>query len=78
MTSTLLFIDGHPVPYIIEPDGHCFRLYPLHDVHPEVVPPLLTACHNGHHWFIDGCDCQDLKDQVIEDLENYIKQRITA
>lgn len=78
MTSTLLFIDGHPVPYIIEPTGDHFKLSPFHDVHPEVVPPRITARLAEGRWLIEGCDSQDLKDQVVEDLENYIKHRIPA
>ena len=78
MTSTLLFIDGHPVPYIIEPAGDHFKLYPFHDVHPEVVPPRITARPADGHWLIEGSDSQDLKDQVVEDLENYLKQKVTA
>ncbi|HEY1113510.1 MAG TPA: hypothetical protein VGE66_08105 [Chitinophagaceae bacterium] len=78
MTSTLLFIDGHPIAYVIEPDGERFLLYPFHEVHPDVAPPSLTARREDNQWIIEGCPWQDLHDQVVEDLENYIKQRITA
>jgi hypothetical protein len=70
MTATLLFVDGHPVPYIIEPGDDCFTLHPVHDTHPEVVPPRLCARQCGKHWIVEGCPGQDLYDQVVEELEN--------
>lgn len=74
MTATLLFVDGHPVPYFIEQEGDRFTLHPTHDSHPEVVPPRLRAWQNGHRWIVEGCPHQDLYDQVVEDLEAYLQQ----
>lgn len=70
MTATLLFVDGHPVPYIIEQEAGCFTLYPTHATHPEVVAPRLQARQDGTLWIVEGCSNQDLYDQVVEDLEN--------
>lgn len=70
MTSTLLFVDGHPVSYIIEPEGDHFVLYPRYDYHPDVEPPRLTACRKDGQWRVEGTSCQNLADQVAEDLEN--------
>lgn len=78
MTATLLFVDGHPVPYIVETDAHRFLLYPAHDSHPEVVPPRLRAWQDGNRWIVEGCQQQDLYDQVVEDLEAYIAQKASA
>jgi hypothetical protein len=69
MTATLLFVDGHPVPYSIEQDADRFTLYPTHDTHPEVIAPRLKAYQANQTWIVEGCHQQDLYDQVVEDLE---------
>lgn len=70
MNSTLLFVDGHPVAYTIQQEGDHVLLYPTHDRHPDVVPPRLSARLANDQWTVEGCTSQDLKDQVVEDLEH--------
>lgn len=68
MYSTVLFVDGLPAAYMIIRDRDRYLLLPTDKYQHGVSLPRLCAFMKDDHWMVEGTDCRNLHDQVVEDL----------
>lgn len=73
--QTVLFIDGYPVGYSIYKNENVFSLAPSENPNEELIAPELTAIQETKNSYtITGTNDQNLIDQVVEDLDYFLKR----
>ena len=71
MYSTVLFVDGLPAAYTIIRDRDRYLLLPTDKHQYTMSLPRLYAFHQEDHWVVEGTECRNLVDQVVEDLISF-------
>ena len=70
ISSTVLFVDSHPIGYKIFLADEKYMLQPADIPDDSFHPPVLFAQRSQGVWIITGTSDQDLRDQVIEDISS--------
>lgn len=73
--STILYINGLPVDYNVEPNEEGYLFDPVFNIHEDLNPPRFTLTASGDRFAIPGSSDEDLLEQASEDLRNYLKSR---
>ena len=71
MFSSILFVDGFPVHFLVQKKGKTFLFQPISNPYRKAARNIKVTMQEGG-LAICGTDDENLVDQIIEDLYEHI------
>ena len=70
--STVLFVDGQPVGYLVHEDEDRLVMSPAEAPDRQLLAPVIYVLEKDGQFVVEGTSNEELKQQVLDEVSNVL------